>query len=242
MPAVRQLLTDPDLLSVSQLTAETKPIVRDRTFKCLFEWLKTPPAEAALAEHYDQVEAVLVAGLTDVWSAIRKACAARLLGLEHNLKHPHMMQLYESCVTICQRAENGPNARDAVTWQAREGALMVRFLTDFDLFSTGFVQFPTGSVLSPTDFVRFSTDFGLFSNDRASPRSSGGSAPRYATRATPSRRGSSRTAALPLAAHSTQTPCSLSKGTSSAQQRSRLRSSARWQWLGSRASLTRSSQ
>lgn len=103
-------------MSCSQLTAETKPIVRDRTFKCLFEWLKTAPAQAALAEHYDQVEAVLIAGLTDVWSAIRKACAARLLVQELNLKHPHMMQLYKSCVAICHRGD--------ITWQAREGALM----------------------------------------------------------------------------------------------------------------------
>ena len=90
--------------------------MRDRTFKCLFEWLKTAPAQVALAEHYDQVEAVIIAGLTDVWSAIRKACAARLLGLEHNLKHSHMMQLYKSCVAICHRAD--------ITWQAREGAIM----------------------------------------------------------------------------------------------------------------------
>lgn len=103
-------------LLCSQLTAETKPIVRDRTFKCLFDWLKTAPAQAALAENYDQVEAVIIAGLTDVWSAIRKACAARLLGLEHNLKHPHMMQLYKSCIAICHRSD--------ITWQAREGALM----------------------------------------------------------------------------------------------------------------------
>eukprot|EP01043_Picozoa_sp_COSAG02_P020762 COSAG02_NODE_1031_length_15073_cov_13.084279_8_plen_862_part_01 len=59
---------------------------------------------------------MIIAGLTDVWSAIRKACAARLLGLEHNLKHPHMMQLYKSCIAICHRSD--------ITWQAREGALM----------------------------------------------------------------------------------------------------------------------
>ena len=102
-----------------QLTAETRPLVRDRTFKCLFEWLRTPQSEAAVAEHFDQVQAVVVAGLTDVWSAIRKACAQRLHGLERNLKQEQLMQLYASCVTICQRPE-GPSA----TWQAKEGALM----------------------------------------------------------------------------------------------------------------------
>ena len=72
-----------------------------------------------MAQHFDQVQAVVVAGLTDVWSAIRKACAQRLHGLERNLKQEQLMQLYASCVSICQRPE-GPSA----TWQAKEGALM----------------------------------------------------------------------------------------------------------------------
>ena len=86
-----------------QLSAETKPIVRDRTFKCLFEWLRTDAAAEAIEAQFDQIEAILIAGLTDVWSAIRKACAVRLYTLERSLRYPHLLKIFSKCIAICRR-------------------------------------------------------------------------------------------------------------------------------------------
>jgi hypothetical protein len=62
---------------------------------------------------------VIMAGLTDVWSAVRKACARELFVLPpgaSGLCYPHLLRLFEHCVAICKRR--------AGSWQSREGALM----------------------------------------------------------------------------------------------------------------------
>eukprot|EP01052_Picozoa_sp_SAG31_P023158 SAG31_NODE_1888_length_6987_cov_1.481852_8_plen_163_part_00 len=60
---------------------------------------------------------IVLAGLTDVWSAIRKSCASRLYSVDCNLELEHLVTIFRECVAICRRPLNE-------SWQAKEGALL----------------------------------------------------------------------------------------------------------------------
>ena len=71
---------------------------------------------AAVTEHFTDIQTLLVKGLTDVWSVIRKQCAAKLAGFAEHLPMALLQQLFRSLVETCK----GPGS----SWQEVEGALL----------------------------------------------------------------------------------------------------------------------
>ena len=59
---------------------------------------------------------VVVAGLTDVWSAIRTSCATRLYSLLETFRLPDLEILFARLASIC--------GDGAASWQAKEGAVL----------------------------------------------------------------------------------------------------------------------
>ena len=78
---------------------------------------RTPAAAHDIATNFDEIKKIIMAGLTDVWSAIRKSCASRLHGVDRNFKLEHLILIFRDCVAICKRPPNK-------SWQAKEGALL----------------------------------------------------------------------------------------------------------------------
>ncbi|XP_031558056.1 uncharacterized protein LOC116294568 isoform X2 [Actinia tenebrosa] len=112
-PLSRQLL---ESHKYAVLQAHNMPVVRNHTCVHIMEWLKLFSDQGFSDQVFPLVKALIVSGITDVWSAIRNTCVARLAQiLEHfTLHQAHIF--YSELIKICHSKES--------SWQAVEGAVM----------------------------------------------------------------------------------------------------------------------
>ncbi|KAK3746389.1 hypothetical protein QZH41_018199, partial [Actinostola sp. cb2023] len=96
--------------------AHSMPVVRNHTCVHILDWLKTRSDNGFSQQVFPLIKALILSGITDVWSAIRNSCVARLaqtLGC-FTLDQAHIF--YGELIQICQAKES--------SWQAIEGAVM----------------------------------------------------------------------------------------------------------------------
>ena len=78
----------------------SRPMVREEAFRSLFKWLQHEcPTEFATA-HYASLEQLMLAALTDTWSAVRKGSARALGGALVPLAAAQLHQLHFSMLAL----------------------------------------------------------------------------------------------------------------------------------------------
>ncbi|EGD80684.1 hypothetical protein PTSG_01274 [Salpingoeca rosetta] len=96
--------------------AKGEASVRRHIVAIVLDWVAAQELGSVSGEGAEQaVEACLVLGLTDVWSAIRKAAALRVSDVLGVLTFEQTRQLFEALVSICSRED--------ASWQETEGAV-----------------------------------------------------------------------------------------------------------------------
>ncbi|XP_028392463.1 uncharacterized protein LOC114517020 [Dendronephthya gigantea] len=96
--------------------ASNFPVVRNQTLIHILDWLKVAAKEGFEPTTFSLVKDLIVTGLTDVWSAIRNACAARLSRIIDSFTIPQLEHLFLELEQICKCKTS--------SWQAKEGAVM----------------------------------------------------------------------------------------------------------------------
>ncbi|KAL9974515.1 hypothetical protein ACROYT_G011559 [Oculina patagonica] len=97
--------------------ASNMPVVRNQTFVHVMDWLKLASSENGVNSNaFPLVKDVIIAGITDIWSAIRNTCVAKLSRFLELFTLPQVEEFYESLVKMCLGKET--------SWQAKEGAVM----------------------------------------------------------------------------------------------------------------------
>ncbi|EDO30642.1 predicted protein [Nematostella vectensis] len=100
--------------SISQ--ASSMPVVRNQTFVHVMDWLKQTCDQGFSPTVFPIVKSLIVSGITDVWSAIRNTCIARLPQSLDHFSLQQAQEFYTDLIRICQAKES--------SWQATEGAVM----------------------------------------------------------------------------------------------------------------------
>ena len=96
--------------------ASNFPVVRNQTLIHILDWLKVAAKKGFEPTTFVLVKNFIVTGLTDVWSAIRNACATRLSRIIDSFTIPQLESLFLELEKICKSK--------SLPWQAREGAIM----------------------------------------------------------------------------------------------------------------------
>ena len=159
LAALAALFEGEDALVLARSCAApmSRPMVREEAFRSTFAWLQHDSGAAAFAsEHYAALEQLVLAALTDTWSAVRKA-SARALGralvplapAELRALHDSVLELRRHLPTSAQAAAAaaepsggsgsgggtlGAGWSAANAWKAHEGLLLgttalLRFLS-----------------------------------------------------------------------------------------------------------------
>ncbi|KAJ7369479.1 hypothetical protein OS493_038717 [Desmophyllum pertusum] len=93
------------------------PVVRNQTFVHIMDWLKLASSENGVNSNvFPLVKDVIIAGIIDIWSAIRNTCVAKLSKFLELFTLPQVEEFYQSLVKMCLGKET--------SWQAKEGAVM----------------------------------------------------------------------------------------------------------------------
>lgn len=103
-----------DALTAAVSQAGDKPGVRKQTLEHSLKWLLANDFESL--DDIPAVHDLVVIGCTDVWSAIRKNCAAMLSDLVRQWHLTRVEPLFERFVEICNST--------TATWKSKEGALL----------------------------------------------------------------------------------------------------------------------
>ncbi|XP_013392533.1 uncharacterized protein LOC106160455 [Lingula anatina] len=101
------------MYSIQQAT--NKPVVRNQTIIHAMNWIKLN-LDNLEEEHFTLVKDIILLGLTDVWSAIRNACVARLSGIIEHITLDQLQSFFSNLAAICKGEDS--------SWQAKEGAVM----------------------------------------------------------------------------------------------------------------------
>ncbi|XP_041455254.1 uncharacterized protein LOC121408020 isoform X2 [Lytechinus variegatus] len=96
--------------------AGDKPVVRNQTVIHTMDWLKLHKSHDGIHDNYSDIATLVMVGLTDIWSAIRKASVSRLPIILASLTVEEAENFFETLAKICQSKES--------SWQSIEGALM----------------------------------------------------------------------------------------------------------------------
>nr|XP_006825186.1 PREDICTED: uncharacterized protein LOC102802136 [Saccoglossus kowalevskii] len=113
-----QPLSQPLLESLKYTVTEANnlPVVRNQTMIHVMEWLKVNAHDTTrISDNLDLIKDLMVTGITDIWSAIRNACVARLSPIIEHLKISQMKAFFDALSKICLNKES--------TWQSVEGAV-----------------------------------------------------------------------------------------------------------------------
>lgn len=109
--------------AIRALISETKnPLVRQQGHRFVYNWLltqirKDPPAAlAAIEENFSALSALMIASLTDVWSAVRKLAGKKMARFANYLTDAQVGVLFRSFYDIC--------LADGTSWQAKEGSVL----------------------------------------------------------------------------------------------------------------------
>ncbi|XP_067055550.1 uncharacterized protein [Acropora muricata] len=97
--------------------AHNMPVVRNQTFVHIMDWLKHACSINGInSKVFPLVMDVLTAGITDIWSAIRNTCVAKLSKFVEVFTLSQVEEFYNNLVQLCLEKET--------SWQAKEGAVM----------------------------------------------------------------------------------------------------------------------
>lgn len=91
-------------------------VVRNRTIIHFMEWLRHSQEELQNFEHIQLIQKLIIAALTDVWSAIRNSCAKGLGPIVSHLSIAEQEKIFQELVKLC--------VCETSSWQAVEGAIM----------------------------------------------------------------------------------------------------------------------
>lgn len=77
------------------------PVVRNQTFVHIMDWLKLASSENGVDGNvFALVKDVTLAGITDIWSAIRNTCVAKLSKLLDLFTLSQVEEFYQSLVKV----------------------------------------------------------------------------------------------------------------------------------------------
>ena len=82
-------------------SAHSMPVVRNQTFVHIMDWLKLASSEKRVSSNvFPLVKDVVMAGITDIWSAIRNTCVAKLSKFLDIFTLPQVEEFYTSLVKV----------------------------------------------------------------------------------------------------------------------------------------------
>eukprot|EP00736_Rhodelphis_marinus_P010543 Rmarinus@m.29448 len=111
---LKKLKLHPDQLDLDSLDY---PLIRDRTFKSFFEWIKyNDHALSLLQDNFEDIQVIVLSGVTDVWSAVRKSCASRVAAMTDTLSLAQMQCVFSKLFEVCEM--------EGSCWYWVEGALV----------------------------------------------------------------------------------------------------------------------
>ncbi|XP_065064190.1 uncharacterized protein LOC135690531 isoform X2 [Rhopilema esculentum] len=107
-----------DAYAYALIEARSLPVVRSQLFCHIFNWLTTITTdEMTIVDNvFQSVKSIIIAGVTDVWSAIRNNTVTRMMALLESLSVDHLQDTFFAFTEICDDTNS--------TWQAKEGAIM----------------------------------------------------------------------------------------------------------------------
>lgn len=127
-------LTSPAFVAIAKgAPTWKKPVVRQRAYLHMFEWVKKKASTSSGAEQIDAVmptlERVVMDGLTDVWSATRKATAEKLHGFACYLSLDQLERIFECILerysqAECESAEVASGGGAKEQWREKEGCIL----------------------------------------------------------------------------------------------------------------------
>ena len=83
------------------------PVVRNQTFVHIMDWLKLASSEKRVSSNvFPLVKDVIMAGITDIWSAIRNTCVAKLSKFLDIFTLPQVEEFYTSLVKVMSSVRN----------------------------------------------------------------------------------------------------------------------------------------
>lgn len=84
-----------------RFSANNMPVVRNQTFVHIMDWLKLASSENGVnSKVFPLVMDIIIAGITDIWSAIRNTCVAKLSKLLELFTLPQLEDFYGSLVKV----------------------------------------------------------------------------------------------------------------------------------------------
>ena len=116
---------DAPLFARSCAAPMSRPMVREESYRSMFTWLQhNASAETFAAHHYDAIEQLVLAALTDTWSAVRKASARALGSALVPLSSTQIHNLHLSILDLRLSLPAGrPDASDVATTSSNQGAV-----------------------------------------------------------------------------------------------------------------------
>ncbi|XP_020619651.1 uncharacterized protein LOC110057405, partial [Orbicella faveolata] len=132
--------------------ANNMPVVRNQTFVHIMDWLKLASSENGVnSKVFPLVMDIIIAGITDIWSAIRNTCVAKLSKFLELFTLPQLEDFYGSLVKMCIGKET--------SWQAKEGAVMCMTAIVCQFLWSGIA--PSGEDKSQSTGPQYMLKFGL---------------------------------------------------------------------------------
>lgn len=77
------------------------PVVRNRAVIHMMDWCKSNMEQLCDDTFFQDIHSLVLLSVTDVWSAIRNACAGRLGPIAANLSLQNVQNLFDSFVKVC---------------------------------------------------------------------------------------------------------------------------------------------
>ena len=79
------------------------PVVRNQTFVHIMDWLKLASSDNGVdSKVFPLVKDVVLTGITDIWSAIRNTCVAKLSKLLELFTMLQVEEFYQSLVKVAR--------------------------------------------------------------------------------------------------------------------------------------------
>lgn len=82
-------------------SANNMPVVRNQTFVHIMDWLKLASSETGVnSKVFPLVKDIIIAGIADIWSAIRNTCVAKLSRFLELFTLPQLEDFYGTLVQV----------------------------------------------------------------------------------------------------------------------------------------------
>ena len=83
-----------------KFSAASMPVVRNRAVIHMMDWCKSNTEQLCDDTFFQDIHDLVILSITDVWSAIRNACASRLGPVAANLSLENVQTLFNSLVKV----------------------------------------------------------------------------------------------------------------------------------------------